>query len=190
MRQLALVVRLMVPAALLAACSGPPAPQLPPRVAAFAKLPDWSGLWEPNVFVGEGIGQSLSAEGLKAGASIMNVTFPFTPEWQAKFDAAKAAQAAAVAADPNHPPAPTLQQLRVAAVHHEHGLAGDLRVACHARGDHDRRHDQRDPPHLHRRAIAPARRRDLADQGRRLGRSLGWRHAGRRHGRDQARCPA
>jgi hypothetical protein len=107
MRQLALVVRLAIPAALLAACSAPPPPQLPPRVAAFAKLPDWSGLWEPNVFVGEGIGQSLSPEGLKAGASIMSVTFPFTPEWQAKFDAAQAARAAAVAADPNHPLAPT-----------------------------------------------------------------------------------
>ena len=33
------------------------------RIDAFAKLPDWSGLWEPNVFVGEGIGQSLSASG-------------------------------------------------------------------------------------------------------------------------------
>ena len=107
MRHLALVVRLTLPVALLVACSGPPAPQLPPRVAAFAKLPDWSGLWEPNVFVGEGIGQGLSAEGLKAGASIMGATFPFTPEWQKKFDEAKAAQAAAVAADPNHPPAPT-----------------------------------------------------------------------------------
>ena len=107
MKQLVLAVRLAVPAALLVACAGPPAPPLPPRVAAFAKLPDWSGLWEPSVFVGEGIGQGLSAEGLKAGASIMNVTFPFTPEWQARFDAAKAAQAAAVAADPAHPPAPT-----------------------------------------------------------------------------------
>ena len=107
MRHLALVVRLTLLTALLAACSGPPAAQLSPRVAAFAKLPDWSGLWEPSVFVGEGIGQSLSAEGLKAGASIMGATFPFTPEWQAKFDEAKAAQAAAVAADPNHPPAPT-----------------------------------------------------------------------------------
>ena len=107
MRPLALAAPLTVLAAVLAACAGPSSPQLPPRVAAFAKLPDWSGLWEPSVFVGEGIGQSLSSEGLKAGASIMNVTFPFTPEWQAKFDAAKAAQTAAVAADPNHPPAPT-----------------------------------------------------------------------------------
>src|SRR5262245_65463878 len=87
MRTKALVVGLTLAVALLAACSGPaPSPPLPPRVAAFAKLPDWTGLWEPNVFVGEGIGQSLSAEGLKGGASIMGATFPLTPEWQAKTD--------------------------------------------------------------------------------------------------------
>src|SRR6186713_3116350 len=53
-------------AAVLAAtgCSPAPAP-LSERVAAFEKLPDWSGIWEPNVFVGEGIGQALSPEGLK-----------------------------------------------------------------------------------------------------------------------------
>src|SRR5215470_17467649 len=96
----------LVLAVLLAACTqSTPAPTNP-RVAAFAKLPDWSGLWEPNVFVGEGIGQGLSAEGAKAGAGLVGASFPFTAEWQAKFDAAKAAQAAAVAADPNHPPAP------------------------------------------------------------------------------------
>ena len=37
----------------------------------------------------------------------MGTTVPFNAEWQAKFDAAKKAQAAAVAADPDHPPAPS-----------------------------------------------------------------------------------
>jgi hypothetical protein len=77
------------------------------RIEAFAKLPNWSGLWEPNVFVGEGIGQSLSAEGARAGQAIMSAEIPFNAEWQAKFEAAKKAQEAAVAADPDHPPAPT-----------------------------------------------------------------------------------
>jgi hypothetical protein len=76
------------------------------RIEAFAKLPDWSGLWEPNVFVGEGIGQALSASGIEAGMGIMNAKIPFTPEWQAKFEAAKKSYADAIAADPDHPPAP------------------------------------------------------------------------------------
>ena len=52
-------------ATLLAAIGCGPAPEpVNERVAAFAKLPDWSGIWEPAVFAGEGIGQMLSAEGL------------------------------------------------------------------------------------------------------------------------------
>jgi hypothetical protein len=76
------------------------------RIAAFAKLPDWSGLWEPNVFVGEGIGQGLSAEGLRHAQPLMSSALPFNTQWQARLDAAKQAQEAAVAADPDHPPAP------------------------------------------------------------------------------------
>ena len=76
------------------------------RVRAFAELPDWSGLWEPNVFVGEGIGQALSESGSRAGIGILNAKIPFNAEWEAKFDAAKRANAAAIAADPQHPPAP------------------------------------------------------------------------------------
>jgi hypothetical protein len=78
----------------------------PERLAAFAKLPDWSGLWEPNVFVGEGIGQALSATGLAAGGALLGAPVPFNAEWQAKFDAAKKAYDDAIAADPDHPPAP------------------------------------------------------------------------------------
>jgi hypothetical protein len=93
-------------AALLAACA--PREQAPrnARVEAFAKLPDWSGLWEPNAFVGEGIGQGLTDEGRRNAVALMSAAPPFNPEWQAKFDAAKQAQQAAVAADPDHPPGP------------------------------------------------------------------------------------
>jgi hypothetical protein len=76
------------------------------RIEAFAKLPDWSGLWEPNFFVDEGIGQGLSSEGQQNARPIMTAVLPFTPEWQAEFDAVEKAHDAAVAADPDHPPAP------------------------------------------------------------------------------------
>jgi hypothetical protein len=78
----------------------------PERIAAFAELPDWSGLWEPNVFVGEGIGQALSDSGRGAGMAILGAEIAFNAEWQAKFDAARKAYDDAIAADPEHPPAP------------------------------------------------------------------------------------
>jgi hypothetical protein len=95
-------------AALLASSAGAAQAQTSSkeRLEAFAKLPDWSGLWEPVTFVGEGIGQQLSADGQRAGAALMSAKLPFNAEWQAKFDAVVAARDAAVAADPNHPPAP------------------------------------------------------------------------------------
>jgi hypothetical protein len=77
------------------------------RVEAFAKLPDWSGLWEPVMFVGEGIGQQLTADGQRAGAALRNAQLPFNAEWQAKYDAAVKAREAAIAADPTHPPGPS-----------------------------------------------------------------------------------
>jgi hypothetical protein len=86
-------------------CSPAPEP-LDARVAAFAQLPDWSGIWEPTIFVGEGIGQALSPEGLKSGEPILTAKMPLNAEWQRKFDEAARAQVAAVAADPDHPPAP------------------------------------------------------------------------------------
>ena len=95
----------LVLATLLASCTQPAQPPPNARVEAFAKLPDWSGLWEPNVFVGEGIGQDLSPESATSAQMLMLAMLPFTPEWQTKFDAAKALQAAAIAADPKHPPA-------------------------------------------------------------------------------------
>jgi len=75
------------------------------RVAAFAKLPDWSGIWELDAFVGQSDGQQFSAEGqrrLKYYATALKPAF--TPEYQAKFDAILNKVKAEVAADPNHPP--------------------------------------------------------------------------------------
>jgi hypothetical protein len=78
------------------------------RVKAFAKLPDWSGLWEFDVYVGESIGQSLTPEGLrKAKAYTAAVQPSFTPTWQPKIEEAKKKRDEAIAADPNQPPAPT-----------------------------------------------------------------------------------
>jgi len=76
------------------------------RLKAFAKLPDWSGLWEFDAFVGESVGQELSPEGLSKGRAYAAAMHPtFTPEWQPKIDQAKKEQDAARAADPNNPPA-------------------------------------------------------------------------------------
>ena len=76
------------------------------RVEAFAKLPDWSGIWELDAFVGQADGQQFSAEGqreLKAYAAAMRPSF--TPEYQAKYDEIRKKVEEAVAADPAHPPA-------------------------------------------------------------------------------------
>lgn len=75
------------------------------RIAAFAKLPNWSGIWELDAFVGQSDGQQFSAEGQRRlkyyGAALKPA---FTPEYRAKFDAILKKVQAAVAADPNHPP--------------------------------------------------------------------------------------
>src|SRR5690349_3190840 len=84
------------------------------RLAAFAKLPDWSGIWELDAFVGQSDGQQFSPEGqreLKAYAAALRPSF--TPEYQAKYDVIRKKVADAVAADPAHPPA-THQPLCVA----------------------------------------------------------------------------
>ncbi len=76
------------------------------RIKAFAKLPDWSGIWELDAFVGQADGQQFSAEGqrkLKEYAAAMRPSF--TPEYQAKYDEIRKKVQDAVAADPAHPPA-------------------------------------------------------------------------------------
>jgi hypothetical protein len=75
------------------------------RVEAFAKLPDWTGIWELDAFVGQADGQQFSAEGqrkLKEYAAAMRPSF--TPEYQAKYDEIRKKVQEAVAADPDHPP--------------------------------------------------------------------------------------
>ena len=75
------------------------------RVEAFAKLPDWTGIWELDAFVGQADGQQFSAEGqrkLKEYAAAMRPSF--TPEYQAKYDEIRKKVEAAIAADPDHPP--------------------------------------------------------------------------------------
>ena len=79
------------------------------RVEAFAKLPDWSGLWELDAFAGQSAGQQLTPAGLRTYQAYIAAMHPaFNAEWEAKYDQAKKALDAAIAADPDHPPA-TLQ---------------------------------------------------------------------------------
>jgi hypothetical protein len=75
------------------------------RISAFTKLPDWSGLWEWDVFTGVADGQQLSREGGRKAAAYFVATTPtFSPAWQPKYDQILKSLAAAVAADPNLPP--------------------------------------------------------------------------------------
>ena len=76
------------------------------RNEAFAKLPDWSGLWEWDILIGQADGQQLSLEGLrKARAYIAAMQPTFTPAWQPKYDQIEKPLEVAIAADPDHPPA-------------------------------------------------------------------------------------
>jgi hypothetical protein len=92
---------------LVAGCLVPAAGQTSSqeRIKAFAKLPDWSGIWELDAFVGQADGQQFSAEGqrrLKEYAAALRPSF--TPEYQAKYDEIRKKVEAAIAADPDHPP--------------------------------------------------------------------------------------
>ncbi|HXQ26884.1 MAG TPA: hypothetical protein VN822_10785 [Candidatus Acidoferrales bacterium] len=93
--------------ALLAGCLCPAHAQTSSkkRVEAFAKLPDWSGIWELDAFVGQSDGQQFSAEGQRKLKAYAEAGRPsFTPEYQAKYEQIKKSVEAAVAADPAHPP--------------------------------------------------------------------------------------
>jgi hypothetical protein len=75
------------------------------RVEAFAKLPDWSGIWELDAFVGQADGQQFSAEGQRRLTYYAAALRPsFTPEYQGKYDEIRKKVEAAIAADPAHPP--------------------------------------------------------------------------------------
>jgi hypothetical protein len=76
------------------------------RLEAFAKLPDWSGLWEFDIWTDELDGQEMGPKGMeraKVYAAQMQATF--TPAWQARLDQLKKAARAAGASDVNNPPA-------------------------------------------------------------------------------------
>jgi hypothetical protein len=93
---------------LIAGCLFPAAGQTSSkeRIKAFAKLPDWSGIWELDAFTGQADGQQFSTEGqrrLKEYAAALRPSF--TPEYQAKYDELRKKIEAAIAADPDHPPA-------------------------------------------------------------------------------------
>jgi hypothetical protein len=76
------------------------------RVAAFAKLPNWSGLWEWDVLVGQADGQQISPEGMrKAQLYLSAMQPPYNAAWQPKYDQIKKALHAGIDADPNQPPA-------------------------------------------------------------------------------------
>jgi hypothetical protein len=76
------------------------------RIEAFAKLPDWSGLWEFDIWVDELDGQEMGPRGMQRAriyAGEMQATF--TPAWQAKLDQLKKTVKADEATDANNPPA-------------------------------------------------------------------------------------
>jgi len=76
------------------------------RIAAFAKLPDWSGLWEFDIWTDELDGQQMGPKGMeraKVYAAEMKATF--TPAWQAKLAELKKVANAAEKADGAEPPA-------------------------------------------------------------------------------------
>jgi len=76
------------------------------RVEAFAKLPDWSGLWEFDIWTDELDGQEMGPKGMeraKVYAAEMQATF--TPAWLAKLAELKKVADAAKTADGTEPPA-------------------------------------------------------------------------------------
>jgi hypothetical protein len=106
-RRIAVRVPWVVAATLIAGCLFPAAGQTSSkeRIAAFAKLPDWSGIWELDAFAGQADGQQFSAEGqrrLKEYAAALRPSF--TPEYQAKYEGIRKKIVAVIAADPAHPP--------------------------------------------------------------------------------------
>jgi hypothetical protein len=96
-----------IAAGLIAGCLFPAGGQTSSkeRVKSFAKLPDWTGIWELDAFVGQADGQQFSAEGqrrLKEYAAALRPSF--TAEYQTKYDEIRKKIEAAIAADPDHPP--------------------------------------------------------------------------------------
>src|SRR5215472_16729433 len=103
-----MIRRTILMAALVGACLCLAQAQTPSkaRIKAFDKLPDWSGLWEFDIWTDELDGQQMGPAGMrkaKAYAAAMRATF--TSAWQPKLDQLKKTADAARASDPNNPPA-------------------------------------------------------------------------------------
>jgi len=76
------------------------------RLEAFARLPDWSGLWEFDIWTDELDGQEMGPKGMeraKVYAAAMQATF--TPAWQGKLAQLKKSADAARSTDADNPPA-------------------------------------------------------------------------------------
>ena len=102
-----MIHRTIVVAALLACCwwAAQGQKSSEERIEAFAKLPDWSGLWQFDVVADELDGQQLGAAGLRKAKAYAAALHPsYTPAWQPKIDQLEKTRDAAIAADPNNPP--------------------------------------------------------------------------------------
>jgi hypothetical protein len=76
------------------------------RLEAFAKLPDWSGLWELDIWQDELDGQEIGPKGaVRARAYAAQMQATFTSAWQTKLDLLKKTAHAEETADTNNPPA-------------------------------------------------------------------------------------
>ncbi|MDE3169895.1 MAG: hypothetical protein KGL75_07125 [Acidobacteriota bacterium] len=101
-----MIRRAVVLAALMGCCLSPAWTQKSPkeRIAAFAKLPDWSGIWQLDMWADELDGQQFGPEGLKRARVYAAELHPsYAPAWQPKADELRAKQAAANAPSPNPP---------------------------------------------------------------------------------------
>jgi len=72
------------------------------RIDAFTKLPDWSGMWQFDMWADELDGQQLGVEGLRLAKAYAAALQPsYTAEWQPKANLFRKMAEAAFAPDPN-----------------------------------------------------------------------------------------
>jgi hypothetical protein len=98
--------RMIVVAGLLACClcAAQAQESSKERIEAFTKLPDWSGMWQFDMWADELDGQQLGAEGLRRAKAYAAALQPsYTPAWQPRADQFKKMVEAAFAPDPNPP---------------------------------------------------------------------------------------
>jgi len=74
------------------------------RLEAFAKLPDWSGMWQFDVMADELDGQQFGVEGTRKAKAYAAAMQPaYTPAWQPRADLLKKYLEAVFSPDPNAP---------------------------------------------------------------------------------------